>query len=137
MSNPVISDGTDGKQARRTNSGSPLGELLDHGCDSWVMLFLTCTILSLLGDGLSTVRIFSVQWVIILTFSMSHWEHFILGSYFLPWAYDIAQLVSLDIVSCLFELICKYLDYFVDLIINSFINEEQYDCPFTYVVFQR
>lgn len=28
-------DGSDGKQARRTKSGSPLGELMDHGCDAW------------------------------------------------------------------------------------------------------
>ena len=27
-------DAIDGKQARRTNSGSPLGELFDHGCDA-------------------------------------------------------------------------------------------------------
>lgn len=27
-------DAIDGKQARRTNSCSPLGELFDHGCDS-------------------------------------------------------------------------------------------------------
>lgn len=27
-------DAIDGKQARRTNSTSPLGELFDHGCDS-------------------------------------------------------------------------------------------------------
>lgn len=27
-------DATDGKQARRTGSSSPLGELLDHGCDA-------------------------------------------------------------------------------------------------------
>jgi ethanolaminephosphotransferase len=24
----------DGKQARRTNSSSPLGQLFDHGCDA-------------------------------------------------------------------------------------------------------
>lgn len=27
-------DAIDGKQARRTNSSSPLGELFDHGCDA-------------------------------------------------------------------------------------------------------
>ncbi len=27
-------DAIDGKQARRTKSSSPLGELFDHGCDS-------------------------------------------------------------------------------------------------------
>ncbi len=32
-------DAIDGKQARRTKSGSPLGQLFDHGCDAitaWV-----------------------------------------------------------------------------------------------------
>lgn len=28
-------DGIDGKQARRTGTSSPLGELFDHGCDAW------------------------------------------------------------------------------------------------------
>ena len=27
-------DAIDGKQARRTSTSTPLGELLDHGCDS-------------------------------------------------------------------------------------------------------
>jgi len=30
-------DGCDGKQARRTKSGSPLGEVIDHGCDALAM----------------------------------------------------------------------------------------------------
>lgn len=28
----------DGKQARRTGSSSPLGQLFDHGCDALAML---------------------------------------------------------------------------------------------------
>ncbi|CAD8205485.1 unnamed protein product [Paramecium octaurelia] len=32
-------DATDGKQARRTQSSSPLGQLFDHGCDSFIMQF--------------------------------------------------------------------------------------------------
>lgn len=28
-------DGIDGKQARRTGTSGPLGELFDHGLDSW------------------------------------------------------------------------------------------------------
>lgn len=36
-------DAIDGKQARRTNSSSPLGELFDHGCDSLSTgTFMTC-----------------------------------------------------------------------------------------------
>lgn len=32
-------DAIDGKQARRTSSSSPLGQLFDHGCDSFTMTF--------------------------------------------------------------------------------------------------
>ena len=34
-------DGSDGKQARRTNTGSPLGELFDHGVDAWAVGLIT------------------------------------------------------------------------------------------------
>ena len=30
-------DAIDGKQARRTKSSSPLGQLFDHGCDSFII----------------------------------------------------------------------------------------------------
>lgn len=33
-------DAVDGKQARRTGTGSPLGELFDHGCDAFLTPFL-------------------------------------------------------------------------------------------------
>jgi phosphatidylglycerophosphate synthase len=32
-------DAVDGKQARRTKSSSPLGQLFDHGCDSFSITF--------------------------------------------------------------------------------------------------
>jgi len=32
-------DAMDGKQARRTKSSSPLGQLFDHGCDSFSLNF--------------------------------------------------------------------------------------------------
>lgn len=33
-------DAIDGKQARRTNSSSPLGQLFDHGCDTVVKVWI-------------------------------------------------------------------------------------------------
>ena len=33
-------DAIDGKQARRTNTSTPLGELFDHGCDSISTIFV-------------------------------------------------------------------------------------------------
>jgi phosphatidylglycerophosphate synthase len=32
-------DAVDGKQARKTKSSSPLGQLFDHGCDSFSTTF--------------------------------------------------------------------------------------------------
>ena len=37
-------DAIDGKQARRTNSSSPLGQLFDHGCDSFSVSFFMLAI---------------------------------------------------------------------------------------------
>lgn len=34
-------DAIDGKQARRTGTGSPLGQLFDHGCDA-ITAFVSC-----------------------------------------------------------------------------------------------
>ncbi len=37
-------DAIDGKQARRTKSSSPLGQLFDHGCDSFSITFFILAI---------------------------------------------------------------------------------------------
>jgi phosphatidylglycerophosphate synthase len=37
-------DAIDGKQARRTKSSSPLGQLFDHGCDSFSVAFFILAI---------------------------------------------------------------------------------------------
>ncbi len=37
-------DAIDGKQARRTGSSSPLGQLFDHGCDSFSTSFFVLAI---------------------------------------------------------------------------------------------
>jgi len=47
-----VLDGTDGKQARRTGSSSPLGELFDHGLDSWCVSMFTLNVYSIYGVDL-------------------------------------------------------------------------------------
>ncbi|XP_026192112.1 uncharacterized protein LOC113147075 [Cyclospora cayetanensis] len=44
---PMTLDAVDGKQARRTNTSTPLGQLFDHGCDS----FSTVSSRLAVGDG--------------------------------------------------------------------------------------
>ena len=45
----IILDNTDGKQARRTKSSSPLGMLIDHGTDACTTFFISMGLGSILG----------------------------------------------------------------------------------------
>ena len=90
-------DGTDGKQARRTGSSSPVGELFDHGCDSWSTVFMTCTFFSVFGvdtngQSISYIQMYLVLWITFIAFHISHWEKYNTGVMYLPWGYDIAMV---------------------------------------------
>ncbi|XP_030069971.1 ethanolaminephosphotransferase 1 [Microcaecilia unicolor] len=95
-------DSIDGKHARRTQSSSPLGELFDHGLDSWAASIFTFSLFSVFGcvpgqTGIPAPRMYSVSCVILLVFMLSHWEKYNTGILFLPWGYDISQ-VTLTII---------------------------------------
>uniref|UniRef100_A0A672UTH3 Ethanolaminephosphotransferase 1 n=1 Tax=Strigops habroptila TaxID=2489341 RepID=A0A672UTH3_STRHB len=93
-------DGVDGKQARRTNSSTPLGELFDHGLDSWACVYFVVTVYSTFGRGSTGVSVFVLYlllWVVLFSFILSHWEKYNTGILFLPWGYDVSQ-VTISIV---------------------------------------
>ncbi|XP_068136068.1 ethanolaminephosphotransferase 1 isoform X2 [Hyperolius riggenbachi] len=88
-------DGVDGKQARRTNSSTPLGELFDHGLDSWACIFFVVTVYSIFGrgeTGVSVLVLYNLLWVVLFSFILSHWEKYNTGILFLPWGYDLSQV---------------------------------------------
>jgi len=92
-------DGIDGKQARRTGSSTPLGELFDHGLDSWATIFIIGAIYSVFGrndDGFSidVFRMFCLHWNIYFCFLLSHWEKYNTGILYLPWGYDFSMVGS-------------------------------------------
>uniref|UniRef100_A0AAY5ERR8 Choline/ethanolaminephosphotransferase 1 n=1 Tax=Electrophorus electricus TaxID=8005 RepID=A0AAY5ERR8_ELEEL len=73
-------DAIDGKQARRTNSSTPLGELFDHGCDSLSTVFVilgTCV-----GAQLGTHPdwMFFCCFAGIFMFYCAHWQTFVSGT---------------------------------------------------------
>ncbi|VAI54173.1 unnamed protein product [Triticum turgidum subsp. durum] len=74
-------DAVDGKQARRTNSSSPLGELFDHGCDA-----LACTFESLaFGSTAMCGNATFWFWVIsAVPFYFATWEHYFTNTLVLP-----------------------------------------------------
>ncbi|XP_041010412.1 choline/ethanolaminephosphotransferase 1-like isoform X1 [Juglans microcarpa x Juglans regia] len=74
-------DAVDGKQARRTNSSSPLGELFDHGCDA-----LACALEALaFGSTAMCGRSTFWYWVIsAIPFYCATWEHYFTNTLILP-----------------------------------------------------
>nr|XP_014340992.1 PREDICTED: ethanolaminephosphotransferase 1 [Latimeria chalumnae] len=93
-------DGVDGKQARRTSSSTPLGELFDHGLDSWACIFFVVTVYSIFGrldTGVGVFALYFILWVVLFSFILSHWEKYNTGVLFLPWGYDVSQ-VTISIV---------------------------------------
>ncbi|KAJ3012752.1 hypothetical protein HKX48_006104 [Thoreauomyces humboldtii] len=75
-------DNVDGKQARRTGSSSPLGELFDHGVDSLNCSFGAIVQAAGLATGLGwhTVILHSMA---VITFFFSTWENYHTGSLYL------------------------------------------------------
>ncbi|XP_008811957.1 choline/ethanolaminephosphotransferase 1-like isoform X1 [Phoenix dactylifera] len=74
-------DAVDGKQARRTNSSSPLGELFDHGCDALACAFESLAFGSTAMCGRTTFWF----WVIAaIPFYLATWEHFFTNTLILP-----------------------------------------------------
>jgi len=94
-------DGIDGKQARRTGTSSPLGELFDHGCDAWAAVFIATTFYNTFGKtsisanseySISELRMYGVMWSVFFTFHLSHWEKYNTSVMYLPWGYDISMV---------------------------------------------
>lgn len=94
-------DGCDGKQARKTGSSTPLGELFDHGLDSWSCLFIPIAVYSVFGRSLvysiSPLRFYFAIYLCCLQFYLSHWEKYNTGVLFLPWGYDASQLALMAV----------------------------------------
>lgn len=93
-----ILDGIDGKQARRTQTSGPLGELFDHGLDSWTAMPITVCMFSVFGradHSVSPLRMYFILWNVFGNFYLSHWEKYNTGVLFLPWSYDASMLVCI------------------------------------------
>ncbi|KAJ0171567.1 hypothetical protein K1T71_013117 [Dendrolimus kikuchii] len=90
-------DGIDGKQARRTQTSGPLGELFDHGLDSYTVFFIPACLYSIFGRldySIPPIRMYYVMWNLLLNFYLSHWEKYNTGVLFLPWGYDFSMWAS-------------------------------------------
>lgn len=90
-----FSDGVDGKQARRTGTSGPLGELFDHGLDSYTAALIPSAVFSVFGRSIkysiSPFRMYFLMWNVMMNFYYSHFEKYNTGILFLPWGYDFSM----------------------------------------------
>lgn len=91
-------DGLDGKQARRTGTSGPLGELFDHGLDSWTTIFIPTALYSIFGrddpNTIQPIRMYYICIMVFVNFYLAHWEKYNTGVLYLPWSYDFSMIVS-------------------------------------------
>lgn len=91
-------DGLDGKQARRTGTSGPLGELFDHGLDSWTTVFIPTALYSIFGrddpNTIQPIRMYYICIMVFINFYLAHWEKYNTGVLYLPWSYDFSMVVS-------------------------------------------
>lgn len=79
-------DNIDGKQARKTGSSSPLGELFDHGIDSLNCVWGTLLLISAFGQGSSLAGILTLLPAMV-------------GMYFSAWETYYTKTLFLDYVN--------------------------------------
>ncbi|XP_010851742.1 PREDICTED: cholinephosphotransferase 1 isoform X1 [Bison bison bison] len=72
-------DAIDGKQARRTNSCSPLGELFDHGCDSLSTVFMAVGASIAVRLGTHPDWLFFCSFIGMFMFYCAHWQTYVSG----------------------------------------------------------
>lgn len=73
-------DACDGKQARRTGTSSPLGELFDHGCDSISTVFVALAVCIAVKLGSYPAWMFFQCFVAITLFYCAHWQTYVSGT---------------------------------------------------------
>jgi ethanolaminephosphotransferase len=126
-------DNIDGKQARRTNSSSPLGELFDHGCDA-----LNCPIgsfiqIAALGLGFGN-RALVIMFMSCWAFFLPTWEEYHTGILYLGYingpTEGLLSVITTILVSAVFgpavwftqvSLFGVYSVYLVDLTLAAFV----------------
>ncbi|XP_075967736.1 cholinephosphotransferase 1 [Anarhichas minor] len=73
-------DAIDGKQARRTNSSSALGELFDHGCDAVSTVFVAVGTCISCGIGRYPDWMFFCGFIGMFMFFCAHWQTYVSGT---------------------------------------------------------
>lgn len=93
-------DAIDGKQARRTGCGSPLGELFDHGCDALFTPMLSVT--TCLAIGLTPMESFTYSFAVTTALYLALFEQCVTGTLDLGYINGPVEGILLSVLCLLF-----------------------------------
>ena len=69
-------DAVDGKQARKINNSTPLGQLFDHGCDSMATVLICYSFIGMAGIGGDMLTVFLLFVSSTTVFYMANWTEY-------------------------------------------------------------
>lgn len=95
-------DAIDGKQARRTGSSSPLGELFDHGCDALSSVLIGLHVLVLFQAGREPNLMFIVFLSILLAYYCAHWQTYVTGKL----RFGFIEVTESQLAVIIIDLVC-------------------------------
>lgn len=105
-----------------------MGELFDHGVDSYSTVLIALYMFSLFGrEDLPPLQMHFLVWNICLNFYFSHFEKYNTGVMFLPWAYDYTMWVRAIIFLLYFgnfkhhKVIQSYILYIIKIVYHSYM----------------
>ncbi len=75
-------DGCDGKQARRTNTCNPLGELFDHGCDAIITVLYAIAAACTAGLVEYPYLLLTLVFTLTLCCYVYHWQVYVCGIFY-------------------------------------------------------
>ena len=97
----IIFDYTDGKQARRLKSSSPLGLLFDHGTDACTTFYVTCVTGRIMYYD-NIYQYLLLYFPLSFTFFINTWEEYYVGELVLPEINGVAEgTLVVDIIHIL------------------------------------
>ncbi|KAM0674189.1 hypothetical protein GVAV_002263 [Gurleya vavrai] len=127
-------DAIDGKQARRTNSSSPLGQLFDHGCDALVCFSTAITIASSLGLG-NTSYLIMFLFSLISIYYFCCLEEYATDHFYLGYVNGPTEGIFAGILSHIVSFFCgKEAFDFLRICINFKYKKIEFSVPVLHIV---
>ncbi|KAL0476350.1 ethanolaminephosphotransferase [Acrasis kona] len=113
-------DNCDGKQARKTGSSSPLGDLFDHGCDSLTVILGAISLCVACNTG-PTFMAFTVLINAFIAFAIQTWEEYYVGGLFLP---EVNGAIEGLLILVYVQFLCGWHGpYIMQLPFNEFVEK--------------